>query len=499
MKKLSVLLMPLLMLTMASHYAYAQEVTINLNPGWTWVSYPCADTMDVTTALQSIPPLEGDVIKTQSSTAFFMNGQWMGPMQLLIPGKGLMYKSNSTEPVTLTFQVHGSAPQGVVSTLEPTDISAASAVTGGTVTLDEGSHVFVRGVCWSTEQMPTVDDNHTSDGTGTGTFSTLLIGLTPITTYYVRAYAVTDYGLSYGEEMSFTTLDNGGSGNAPEGAIGGLFTINANGNQVYFSQGNLQYRAIDSLWRFAENQYDCIGNDNRYISSAYSGWIDLFGWGASGYDHGANCYQPWGTSTSYGDYYAYGKWNSNLNDQSGMADWGYNAISNGGNQENQWRTLAQSEWDYVLFTRNTTSGIRFAKATIREQLIDTVFLIDTILIDTVFNDVHGIVLLPDNWSESAYVLNDTNETGAPYETNIIMMDGMWEILEACGVVFLPAAGYRYGSSNVNYINSYGYYWSTTYSDSQYVYSMNIADNWVDSEGCFYRYFGRSVRLVCPAQ
>ena len=371
----------------------------------------------------------------------------------------------------VTFNVPQPVPQVVVTTSEPRNITAASAVVDCTVTLDEGNHVYVCGVCWDTLQIPTMDDDHTSDVIGSGCFTSTLTKLISNTTYYVRSYVVTDYGLVYGEEQGFTTLDNSGNGNVPVGAINGLFTINANGDQVYFSQGNLQYQASSNIWRFAENQYDYIGNAN-------SNWIDLFGWGTSGYDHGANCYQPWGTSTEYIDYYAYGNWNSNLNDQSGMADWGYNAISNGGNQENYWRTLPQLEWDYVLFTRNTTSNIRFAKATI--------------------NDVHGIILLPDNWNESAYVLNDANETGAPYETNVFT-DSAWEVLENLGVVFLPAVGYRYGNASFLYPNSMGTYWSTTYGDNRYVYYMGFSDHSIDSDNSFYRYFGRSVRLVHTAE
>ena len=90
-------------MAMTSHHAQAQEVTITLNPGWTWVSYPRADTLDVTTALQSIPPTEGDVIKSQTSFATYMNGMWLGNLQQLIPGKGLMYQSMNPEPVSFVF------------------------------------------------------------------------------------------------------------------------------------------------------------------------------------------------------------------------------------------------------------------------------------------------------------------------------------------------------------------------------------------------------------
>ena len=61
------------------------------------------------------------------------------------------------------------------------------------------------GVCWSTSQNPTVSDDHTTDGSGTGSFTSNLTNLTPGTTYYVRAYATNSMGTAYGSEESFTT------------------------------------------------------------------------------------------------------------------------------------------------------------------------------------------------------------------------------------------------------------------------------------------------------
>jgi hypothetical protein len=78
----------------------------------------------------------------------------------------------------------------------------------------------------------------------------------------------------------------------PEGALPKLFSV-SEGKQVLFSKGNLQYQATTKTWRFAEHQYDVIGKDNEKISETYSGWIDLFGWATSGYDHGAVNWQPW--------------------------------------------------------------------------------------------------------------------------------------------------------------------------------------------------------------
>ena len=163
---------------------------------------------------------------------------------------------------------------------------------------------------------------------------------------------------------------------APIGAIYGLFSV-SDTQKVWFSQGNLQYRATTNTWRFAENQWDYVGEDNSNISPTYNDWIDLFGWGTSGYDHGAVCYQPWSTSMNAGDYCDYGGI-YNLYDQNGQADWGYNAISNGGNVENSgWRTMTLDEWLYVLGIR-TDADDKCGSATV--------------------NGVQGIVLLPDNWA-----------------------------------------------------------------------------------------------------
>ena len=146
----------------------------------------------------------------------------------------------------------------------------------------------------------------------------------------------------------------------PVGAIKGLFSVSET-KKVYFSKGNLQYQASTKTWRFADNQWDFIGGEhgvihtgnvnacsNNNISETYAGWIDLFGWGTSGYNHGAVCYQPWSKSENVADYTIYGKENCNLHDFDGTADWGYNAISNGGNAIGQWYVLDSTEWNYLL-------------------------------------------------------------------------------------------------------------------------------------------------------
>ena len=269
----------------------------------------------------------------------------------------------------------------------------------------------------------------------------------------------------------------------PTGAVAGTFTINANGDKVWFSKGNLRYKATSVSWRFAEHQYDCVGNGNLNISENYDGWIDLFGWGTSGFNHGAVCYAPWSTSYLNKDYYAYGGGKSNLYEQTGKADWGYNMIDNGGVMYNQWRTLTYYEWSYLLYSRS-----------------------DELYGHGCVNGTNGFILLPDIWTLPDGLSFTSGKCA--YTTNTYTVD-QWTQMEANGAVFFPAAGVREvnndGSMEVDQINSGGFYWLPECNPSnmemeqgEYVYAfaydMVIKNNHIRaSDG--YRHDGMSVRLV----
>ena len=265
---------------------------------------------------------------------------------------------------------------------------------------------------------------------------------------------------------------------APTGAINGKFSINSDGDLVYFSQGNLQYigSAATPYWKFADYQWEFFGN-NGQGSASQAVDRDLFGWGTSGYDHGAYCYQPWSVYLDNLHYYAYGDYTKDLFDEDGSADWGYNPITNGGNQENQWRTLAQPEWYYVINSRNTSSGIRFVKAELNGQ--------------------KGLVLFPDDWKQSYYPsLANVNSINASYDSNVFTAF-TWIALEANGAVFLPAVGER--ANTTIYTDYIGRYW--TASRSNY-YAIRMAfSNSSTSFNSSYRGYGSSVRLVqdCSAK
>lgn len=96
----------------------------------------------------------------------------------------------------------------VISTTVVSSIAATTAVSGGNITSDGGSAITTRGVCWGTTANPTIANSKTANGTGTGSFSSSLTGLTQNTTYYVRAYATNLGGTAYGSQVSFITIAN---------------------------------------------------------------------------------------------------------------------------------------------------------------------------------------------------------------------------------------------------------------------------------------------------
>ena len=367
-----------------------------------------------------------------------------------------------------------------IKTTTASNITDSSAVSGGNITSDGGTTIIARGVCWDTIPNPTISNNHTTDGLDTGSFTSHLTGLTARTTYYVRAYATNAVGTAYGNEETFLTTAN---------PIDMRFSVSPYYYQkVFFSPGNLQWSATNGgntatthavagngtaagTWRFATNQWDMTGT-NGSISATYTGWIDLFGWGTSGYN---NKY-PYMTSTTNQDY-------GNGSHIAGTNyDWGvYNAIYNPKTQTTDapgtWRTLTKDEWVYLLNSRPTASSIRYAKA--------------------IVNGVNGLIIVPDNWITSIYSLNNTNNPNAAHSSNIIGATD-WAKMEAAGCVFLPAAGYRMETSEYNF-NSGGSYWSTTYYDRDNAYYMyfgsNVVGNYLNPSAYSDCYYGRSVRLV----
>jgi uncharacterized protein (TIGR02145 family) len=117
-------------------------------------------------------------------------------------GQFIQHKGNAASVRCLRDNIE----VAVVTTNTVDNVTTNSAICGGNVTYDGNDSVTARGVCWSTEPNPTIDDNYTLDGTGVGAFTSIITDLEQGTTYYVRAYATNSVGTAYGEEVSFTTF-----------------------------------------------------------------------------------------------------------------------------------------------------------------------------------------------------------------------------------------------------------------------------------------------------
>ena len=497
----------------------------------------------------------------------------------------------------------------VVGTHPVSNITTVSAICGGSISDEGSSPIIERGICWSTNPNPDLDDLHQSSNSNENDYSITLSDLTPDTRYYVKAYATNSEGTGYGDEKEFRTdalppepevynisaswtptdgghvegggeyeenttctlkaiandnyefehwLENGlvvheeavysftvnasrtlkavftlksykvtvvvnpsnggtvtGDGDydygtschlnavaaqgfdfqnwtnssgqvlssntsysitvteditieanfeelptLPDGIIDGLFSVGPSPSEkVYFSRGNLQYHAYNNKWRFAEAQWNHIGQDNANISPNYNGWIDLFGWGTGD--------EP--TSTQSHDQFH---------------EWGDNPISNGGNETGLWRTLTRNEWDYVFNTRQTNTNLETDNARYAKALV---------------NNVKGIILFPDDYQHPSGITIPKNINNPSVDfaaANNNYTQSQWQSMQTNGCVFLPITGQRIGVI-ISDLEK-GHYWSSTKSGSNPSCILFDASSVNTSIGASSS-FGYSVRLVHPGR
>lgn len=341
-------------------------------------------------------------------------------------------------------------------------------------------------------QMVISDGTSIYTATPTSSQSPVWVAMNPVTAGTIELYAAKGKDL-YKKTVSNVTL--GANKLYPiqvtmakvDGAVSGFFSTNAKGDKMYFSQGNLQYAQSSSTWSFMENQFSTVETYYQNVGDNYADQniVSIFGWGTSGINHGAACYQPTSTSETTGDYYAYGYSTYSLYSSDGKADWGYNRISNGGNTQNAgWHTPTAAEWNYILGRRraSTLNGVnnaRYAKACL-------------------LGSIHGVILFPDHYNHPAGValptgINDERDTS--WNANQYS-SADWAQMEAAGCVFLPAAGNRIGKTMFE-VDSYGEYWSSSSYDSAHASIITFRPNSVnyDTDHCSPKYFGYSVRLA----
>lgn len=240
--------------------------------------------------------------------------------------------------------------------------------------------------------------------------------------------------------------------------LSGVFSV-SDSKKVSFSKGNLQatYDGSNWTWAFAANQWDYIGNaaGNTMVTAtspfiSENATVDLFGWVGASSNWADNVNQYGITSSSAtNNTDGYG----NVADETLKSDWG-TLIGSG------WRTLSMDEWTYLLNTRTVNGGTGENKSYTLNKTV---------------NGKRCLVLYPDNYTGAVYSGSD------------------WASFEAAGCVFLPAAGWRNGTT-INNINDRGYYWSSSSHNTTAAKRLFFAAG-LELTGDNSRAFGFSVRLV----
>ena len=227
-----------------------------------------------------------------------------------------------------------------------------------------------------------------------------------------------------------------------------MFSVSDN-KKVRFSSGNLQYMPSTKTWRFAEHQYDCIGEKNKYTGKNYSGWIDLFGWGTGG--------NPTNVGLKALDYGQFDDWGKNF--------------------EGSWRTLSYDEWEYLISKRpNALEKCGIAQV----------------------SGINGLIILPDECRlPEAMGFKSGAATGFGSELFKTVNEysaSQFAEMEDRGVVFLPAGGYRYAYSMYR-VNCSGCYWSSSLGLWEKVGSLHFHQSGIVVETDCNQAYGLSVRLV----
>lgn len=160
-------------------------------------------------------------------------------------------------------------------TIDVSNITANSASSGGTIISDGGTPISAKGVCWSTNDTPDISDNKTNDGAGNTNFISNLSGLSPNTTYFIRAYATNDMGTAYGAIKPFTTLQQNDQVSDIDGnvytiiEISSQFWLQENLKTTKFKNGESISQVNGESWDNLNTAAYCSYDNNEENASTY--------------------------------------------------------------------------------------------------------------------------------------------------------------------------------------------------------------------------------------
>ena len=216
----------------------------------------------------------------------------------------------------------------------------------------------------------------------------------------------------------------------------GVFSVSKT-RQIQFSPGVLQYRASTDTWRFASSQLEFMKEGNRNISPTYNGWIDLFGYGTSGYDGK----MPYQTSTNRSDYAPTG--------DDGITgteyDWGIHCQIENGGPKGSWRLPTNDDWYWILTKRKNHLNLA------------TLVYVDKLA---------GLLVFPDDWENTTGIqLKFPDHILIEHASGVIADDNhltksQFKRFERMGAIFMPVIGYR-DKTKYNYNeNGEAKYWTS---------------------------------------
>ena len=395
-----------------------------------------------------------------------------------------------------------------VTTNSVTNITSNSATCGGNVTSGNGT-VSARGICWSETSEPKINNlysEESNEGTGIGSFTSSMTNLKANTTYYVRAYATNEAGTSYGAQKSFTTLGEEPEIVLPTVTTNSVTNITSNsatcgGNVTSDGNGTVTARGIcwsETSEPKINNLYSEESNEGTGTGSFTSSMTNL----KANTTYYVRAYATNEAGTSYGDVKSFKTLPS-----TGIAN-GHDWVDLGLPSGLKWATCnvgANSPEDY---------GKYYAWG---ETITKSEYNVDNC-------PTFGLSI--SQLQTQGYIDSEGNLT-AQYDAARANWGGTWrmptkaeqeELLNNCswtwttrnGVngynvegpngnsIFLPAAGYRDGSS-LSYGGIYGFYWSSTpYDDSSYVnyaYSLHFNDGFEAVDWDYNRTYGLTVRPI----
>ena len=275
------------------------------------------------------------------------------------------------------------------------------------------------------------------------------------------------------------------------GLLAGVFSVSAT-EKVQFSQGNLQYTKSTDTWSFMEHQWTTVETLSQNVGDDYASQdvVSLFGWGTAGHSFASGygtLYQPWETDDT--DAYGPSDTSKGLYGDYAQGDWGTNMGTG-------WRTLtggSGGEWEWILGpSSSATPGTNCRTSSAIGETANARFVKATV------HSTKGVIIFPDEitWNTTTMGTAPTTCNAANNDFTYSPSDGNWTALEAAGCVFLPAAGWRDGTT-VKEVGSLGCYKSSSPIDANGAYGVGFNSGSLDpgNPGYLCRKYGHSVRLV----